>query len=80
MHITQLCYYFIEYWLEDAVRMCSRLSGSCQTMETFLKKIPSPCKVRIIHFWKVYELKPNNKTRGNISPKHGDFPQEEHGL
>lgn len=31
-------------------------------------------------FLKVYELKPNNKTRGNISPKHGDFPQEEHGL
>lgn len=75
MHITQLCYYFIEYWLEDAIRMCSRLSGSCQTMETFLTKIPSPCKVRIIHSLKVNELKTNNKTRGKISPKHGDFPR-----
>jgi len=46
-------------------------------METFLTKIPSPCKVRIIHSLKVNELKTNNNTRGKISPKHGDFPQEE---
>lgn len=78
MHITQLCYYFRQYWLEDAIRMCSRLSGHVRLWKHSLKKYFPP--VRIIHFLKVYELKPSNKPRGNITPKHGDFPQEEHGL